>query len=1140
MDPIQWERSVGKGRGGVGIRLFESHRMEILAEAFVATLASAAEEGDLDPLRPRTVIPQNPVTGRWLSFYLARRTGISASLDLPLAGRYIRGFFDRLHGPASGTLHFDRETLLLRILALLPDLLPLPAFSPVAHFAGDEPESLRLYDLAALLADLYDRSMIYRPELLLAWEEGLGGRDDDPVGPEGWPAVLWRLLSGPDRPLHRARMMVRFLSGEDPVPPEILPPALTLFGLTGMAPLDLRFFRTLGERHGCAVDLFFLNPSREYWGDVVRSRRREETPESLQPYLFRGTPLLSSWGGEFRTVHESLAEIPEAHRLFFGTEPGGLLGQIQEDILTLFDRGEEVRSGRIERKEIPRADRSVEIVSATGRVREIEMLRDRLLELFAGDPTLTPEDVVVLAPDILPYAGIVRSVFSPGISPSGGRAGTNGGEGSAGSSEDGDPRIPFVISDRRETDASPAFQALLLLLSLPGERVTVSHLVTLLAVPSIARRFDLGGQKIDRLREILAEGGFRWGRDIKDRSEVAPSVDTHSFFWGLDRLLLGYACGPEEAPEGLPVPPVAVTEDPGGEIAGALSRFLWTLDRHLERLKDPHPAREWPGLLATILEIFFDPAEGDPVLEILFALPGEIREGFSRASFDGEISSRWMGRHIARMAESREGRDRFLTGGVSFGRMVPLRSLPFRVVCLLGLNDGEFPRVHHPPSFDWLAARPRPGDRSRREDDRTLFLEALLSARQVLWLSYLGRESRDGSPKEPSVLLREFEDVVAEGFAGEGGEEIQKQILLEAPVDPLSPSHYGDSPDPRLHSFSRSWREVLDASRNDGWKAPVFWDRDLLLPMPEPGAAGILLDDLRFFHSNPARFFLLRRLGFSSRAREIDLPDDEPFSLSLREILKGLDQRSFEVDGIPWPPLGPLQLSEGIRHKGDHVGRIGRLLGLLSGEPEAVEISLELLGVRLVGRLSGILTKTEGGRVRVVDLWPGKIYPSHQVTAYLDHLVACRGIPGYVGTLLCGVMPFRPEAFLFWPSPPAEGGLESFVEAFQVAGERPLPFDPEISLAYIRKIRSKAAREVQEGEEETVGRQAAMRAWDAPAPPDRDEGLRDPRSLPTFWSRRLFAGRPLPLEPDFPSWAHRLLDPLLREQQILLLPKEAR
>ena len=149
--------------------------MEILAEAFVATLNAAASAGELDPLDPLLIIPQNPVTGRWLSFFLARRTGISASLTFPLGGRYIRDFFDHLHGPRSGALHFDRETLLLRIHALLPDLLSYPAFESVAHFAGEGRERLRLYDLAALLSDLYDRSMIYRPELLLAWEEGRGG-----------------------------------------------------------------------------------------------------------------------------------------------------------------------------------------------------------------------------------------------------------------------------------------------------------------------------------------------------------------------------------------------------------------------------------------------------------------------------------------------------------------------------------------------------------------------------------------------------------------------------------------------------------------------------------------------------------------------------------------------------------------------------------------------------------------------------------------------------------------------------------------------------------------------------------------------------------------------------------------------------
>ncbi len=1107
------------------VRLFESHRMEILAESFVATLTAAAAGGELDPLAPPTVIPQNPVTGRWLSFYLARRTGISASLDLPLAGRFIRNFFDRLYGPAAGSAHFDRETLLLRIYTLLPGLLALPSFAPVAHFAGEGREGLRLYDLAALLADLYDRSMIYRPELLLAWESGQGGREEDPVGPEGWPAILWRALAGPDRPLHRARMMIRFLNGEERVPEESVPRSLALFGLTGMAPLDLRFFRTLGESHGCAVDLFFLNPSREYWGDVVGSRTREAASDTAKPYLERGAPLLSSWGSEFRTVHESLVEIGEAERLFFGEEPDSLLEHLQEDILTLFDRGEEVRSGRLERRRIPATDRSVEIVSATGRVREVEMLRDRLLDLFAGDPTLAPEDIVVLAPDITPYAGIVRSVFSPGIFPSSSRA--DAPQGSSG----GEPRIPFVVSDRRETDASPAFQALLALLSLPGDRITVTHLATLLAVPSITNRFGLSGQKTDRLREILSRGGFRWGRDEGDRQEVAPSVATHSFTWGLDRLLLGYACGPEETPEGLPLSPVAVAEDSDGEVAGALSRFLWVLDRHLERMKDPHPAEAWPDLLAATLEIFFDPQDEDPVLEMLFALPGEIREVFSRAGLTEELSSAWIGRHIARTAQDREGRDRFLTGGVTFGRMVPLRSLPFRVVCLLGVNDGEFPRVHHPPSFDWLAARPRPGDRSRREDDRTLFLEALLSARQALWISYLGRESRDGAPKEPSVLLREFEDILSEGFTGEKGESLLSRIRLESPVDPLSPAHYADSGDPRLRSFSRSWREVLLAAGETASATPaVFWDPEFRLPEDAPPES-VLLDDLRDFFGNPARHFLLRRLGFSSQLREIDLPEDEPFSLTLRELLQGLNREDFGDNALPWAPLGPLELAGARRKKREHEKRVETLLELHPGGEEPVEISLMVAGVRVAGRLSGLRTTLDGKRGILIDRWPGTVYPAHIITAYLQHLVASRAVPDYTGTFLCGKMKSGPESFHSWRQLPEDATLESFIEAFLSARARPLPFDPESSLRYAETLFSKLDREERSVAVEGA-RIAAMKAWMTvrDARSDPDEILRDPRIYPEFWSRRLFDGRPLPAEESFERWASRLLLPLLRER----------
>lgn len=1142
-------REFVESRGEEGesvIRLFESHRMEILAEAFIATLEAEASLGELDPLLFRTVIPQNPVTGRWLSFYLARKTGVSASLDLPLAGRFVRDFFDRLHGPRAGQLHFDRETLLLRIDALLPSLLSSPAFDVVARFAGRGSGELRRYDLAVLLADLYDRSMIYRPELLLAWEEGRAGRADDPDGPDSWQAILWRALAGPDRPLHRARMMLRFLSGEDPLPPGLLPSSLALFGLTGMAPVDLRFFRTLGERDGCEVSLFFLNPSREYWGDIVRSRVRERAPENERSALSVGAPLLSSWGGEFRTIHDSLAEIPEGKGLFYGESPETLLGHLQNDILTLFDRGAEVRAGRMPKQSVAPFDRSVEIVAATGRVREVEMLRDRLLDLFSRDPSLSPEDVVVLAPDIAPYAGIVRSVFSPGFSPGGGAPEGAGGSGRPESG--GDPRIPFVVSDRRETDASPAFQALLLLLALPEERITVLHLLRLLSVPSVASRFELTGIRPERLREILSLAGFRWGRDEGDRRELAPSVNTHSFFWGLDRLLLGYACGPGAFPGALPFSPVAMAEDVAGEAAGGLARFLWVVDRHVERMNSPHPASEWPDLLQRTLDAFFDPRDKDPVIALIFGLPEKLAADFARADYHEEISSSLVGRHIARSAGSATGRDRFLSGGVTFGRMVPLRSLPFRVVCLLGLNDGEFPRIQHPPSFDWLAARPCPGDRSQREDDRTLFLEALLSARDALWISYLGRESRDGARREPSVLLKELFDVIGEGFRTEEGGEIAEQITLEAPVDPLSSAHFSATGDPRLHSFSGRWRAVLGEEGEGGVRAPspVFWEPSVRLPPPSLSPGGIRLREMESFFENPARFFLLRRTGLPSQRREILLPEDEPFTADLRELLSLGAGQGIESGGLPWPPLGPLQEEVAKRRLRQHHERLDRTVDLVpGGRATTAEVALTVKGVRIAGLLEGLRMKADGTESLVLDRWPKKLYASHFVGAYLLHLVASRSRPNYGGTLLAGRGKRQkggeatPEVFWFWPA----GGvdrLESFVRAFLIAQERPLAFDPETSLAYVEALVKASKGKSPEGNAEEIALTTATKSWEREITPfaPSDAAYRDPRVYPSFWSRRLFAGRPLPREREFVRWSVVLLLPLLRARGEIRLGKE--
>jgi len=1107
------------------VHLYESQRLEVLADMFVERLSGWGQEGLLDPLVPETVIPQNPAIGRWLSYNVALRTGISSGITFPLAGRFIRSLLERAYGDPLRPARFGKENLLLRLFEILPGLISLPPFLEVRGFLGRGMTDERLYELSSLLADLYDRSMIYRPDLLLSWEDG--------EDPEGWPAILWRHLSGPSRPLHRARMMESFFRTGGRATSEHLPARISVFGLTGMAPRDLLFFRVLGEAGLCDVHLFFLNPCEEYWGDIVPARIKEKASPEEGATLETGAPLLAAWGGTFRTIHQNLSDLPVATRVF-PSAPSTLLGCLQDDIRTLSDRGARVREGTLPRLLVSRRDRSIEVVSCPSPVREIEMLKDRLFALFSEVPDLSPDDVVVLAPDIGRYAGIIRSVF--------------GSEGGDGRGEDREPKIPFAISDRKELLEEPAFEALLLLLRLPRTRLTAPLAFRLLSVPSLAERFGLSGIRSSRLQEILQRAGFRWGLNGSDRPNPYAGRREQTLEEGRDRILLGYACGEDGLGRDFPLTPLVLPEDREGAIGGGIARFVETLEDSLACLRQEWPASRWPAILRELLDSFFLLDLSRASDRALAALPDRLARDFAEAGSGGTLSSAVLSRHLERMARSADGSDRFFAGGVTFGRMVPLRSIPFRVVCLVGMNDADFPRPNWPPSFDWLVAHPEPGDRSVREDDRTLFLEALLSARDYLWISYQGIEIQDGSPREPSVLLRQLMDQIAEGFEGEEG-SILSQITLEAPPDPLSPDHYSRDSDPRLRSYSRAWWKALEISRRRPGEKQVFFDPALSWEIGKPngdrdGREGVSISDLRSFIRDPARYFLVRQVGLPPSERSFRLEEAEPFVADMgRAITARLRAPESNPDADPWPPLRGAFSGRVEGEIAFYRQTLANKLGILSGggaEPFPRErLDGVFHGVRITGTVDGLPFRPEGERLLVVERWPWNPFPGDFLEAYLTHLLCTLFLPGYRGCVLTGKGgkkeaekdPMQiPLATWRWSAPPPSEAARLFLpylRAFRKGLRAPLPFDPEASRIFVDTLKADAgATEKQGWKSATDKARDVLR--DANVSPYRArETFFDPRSRSPFWSALAFAGRDLAGEPPFGLWSIRLWRPLL-------------
>jgi len=556
------------------LHLIQSNFLEILADRLGQVLAQPAG----DPFAPETVVVQNVGMGRWLSQYLARRTGIAANIHYPLPARFVWQVFAGQIGQPDDLKEYDRGVLPWRILAALADLLDDPAFARLKRYLADDRDGRKGFQLAGVIGDLFDQYLVYRPEMLLSWE---AGRD------ENWQAILWRRLAQDGIP-HRARLLQAFrekvqAGGLDPAR---LPARVFLFGISSLAPAYLEIMHSISTV--VEVYLFHVNPCRQYWadlasdGEMARKRRhwRRRDQEDVSRYFVAGNPLLASFGQVGREFTALLAELDVQEQTCYH-EPEGdmLLARLQRDLLDLRDPSDPAA------EPIPVApdDRSVQFHSCYSRMREVQVLHDHLLELFEADAALKPGDILVMAPDIEAYAPAVPAVFN---------------------SDDQNRAVPWSMADLAVRTEQAMVDAFLQILALAESRCTAPEILSLLETEPVRQSFGFGDDELNTIRNWIRDSGIRWGFDADHRHRFSSAVDgTHSWRFGMDRLFFSYFAGPTGSLfNGIASCAVLNSED--ADILGRLAGFLALLQGHCTVLRQEHPPGEWGELLLRILDDF--------------------------------------------------------------------------------------------------------------------------------------------------------------------------------------------------------------------------------------------------------------------------------------------------------------------------------------------------------------------------------------------------------------------------------------------------------------------------------------------------------------------------------------------------------
>ncbi|HEU5082355.1 MAG TPA: exodeoxyribonuclease V subunit gamma [Acidimicrobiales bacterium] len=890
------------------LTIHRSERADALVDALVRVLAEPLD----DPFAPEIVAVPTRGVERWLTHRIGaavgtspgRADGVCANVEFPFPGRLVGDVLAEATGVDRDEDPWRPERLVWPLLEVIDEHAGEPWLELLAgHLGaadGDELRQSRRFATARHLADLFDGYGVYRPELVLQWLDTTDGAAAPGIPDDArWQPRLWRALrtrvDQPSPPERVADACARLRAGAVELPD--LPRRLSLFGLTRLPATYLEVLRALATHR--EVHLFALHPSLALWERIAATPtpalplRRADDPTTDVPT----NPLLRTWATdtrEMQLVLSAAADAQAAHHPLDVTEPGTLLERIQADI-----RADAAPPGRPLpgepdlRAVLDADDRSLQVHSCHGRARQVEVVRDAICHALADDPALEPRDVIVLCPDIDEFAPLLHATFgatAPDADPT-----------APPPPDRGLPHLPYRLADRSLRQSNPLLATLDALLCIVDGRLTAPEVIGFAGREPVRARFRFDDDDLERLAEWTASSHIRWGLDADRRARYWLSgVDANTWRAGLDRVLLGVAMdtdGSRLVGGRLPLDDV---ESGDVDLAGRFAELVDRIDTVCRRTAEPHPIDEWASILAEAVDLLMAcPARDSWQRLQVEAILREVRAEASTGEHTAPAALS-LTEVRALLADRLRGvptRADFRTGALTMCTLVPMRAVPHRVVCVLGLDDGAFPRTGRPDGDDLLRRTPMVGDRDPRTEDRQLLLDALLAATDRLIITTTGADVRTNEPRPPAVPLSELLDVVDGTAVTADGHDATAAVVTRHPLQPFDPAAHGTDGS-RPWAFDRIHLAGARAVTGPRRPRPPFVSSVLAPVPPVDGVVG--LDDLLRFVQHPVRELLRQRLGCNVWDDDDQLPDAIPVELDSLEQW-GIGQRLVErlVAGDP-------------------------------------------------------------------------------------------------------------------------------------------------------------------------------------------------------------------------------------------------
>lgn len=1017
-----------------------SNDVRLLNRFLVNTLQDQALD---DPFLAEQIVVPGIGLSQWLKLELAKELGVAVQIDYPMPANFLWRLFHNVLETVPKESDFNKEVLHWHIYAVLPALLEKPEFQAHKHYleqGHQQGSALHAFQLAAKIADVFDQYLVYRIDWINDWSAGGSlGADQHAWQPILWRAVCERIKELGRVPLHRAGLFVDFIEAlkKPTIKSSVftqIPPRLFFFGFSALPPIYLAVLEQLAKHRD--IYLLVLNPCRYFWSETDYSTRSSVNEAGQQAAVDHA--LLASFGKQARGFLSQLQQLEMQEKEFYLAPSGSaLLSTVQKDLLEGKDRSaDSIKAQNSQHKiAVNKNDFSLSFHSHYSPLREVEALHNHLLYLFESDSTLTAGDVVVMVPAIDRYSPYIHAVFNY------------------------EKKIPFSVADRSAANEEPLLKFLLSLLQLPSSRLTASEVQEWLALPAVQRRFQLDENDCLLLGRWIQQSGIRWALHAEHRREMnLPAFEENTWYFGLKRMLAGYSMGEQQVFEG-----IASFDEVGGlsaALVGKLAALIEQLEHSRAQLANDHTVDGWITLVHKVLDDFFVLDADDTFFQQILL---QSLENLSKTSQLADYSlplppSVFLA--VIKKALTEPSNPSFLTGQLSFCSLLPKRALPFKVVCLLGMNEADYPTQPLPLGFDLMAQNYRSGDRSRRDEERYLFLEALSAADETLYVSWIGRNNQDNTEKPASVLVSELLAYCQTNYCLSGDEALSPEqsgknlldfLLTQHPLHAFSPENFIFNPEkPLIFSYAGQW--LID---NTLPSEPAVFnsdDSDSFIDDDEEKTTVSLDDFLRFF-KNPCAYFMRRYLQADLSIESQMYDDHEPFVVDALQAYQLKQQiLTHSVLNRDGPTFDRYLLATGqlpASHAGQFIlddarAELAPLIKVLAtfnkNQPvQKQEIDLVFSSTRLQGWIKRDYAK------RHVTVRVNEAKAKDYLEAWLYHLLLCASdAPEFEETLLLTLnKKVMTQTFKKIEKQQALAHVSDLLAIYINGRQRPLPFFPK-------------------------------------------------------------------------------------------------